>query len=217
MSNNKDDYVVLLHGIGRDAGILNELESYLNRHDYETHNETYPSTMYSILSLAHHIYLRIQHDFPDRQRRIHFVAHSMGGILARVIISKYRPANLGRVVMIGPPNKGSAIIDRLKQFKFFHRIMGPAALQLSAEDKSFVKSLPPVDYDVGVIAGNQSSEPWFSLFLSGENDGKVTVDSTRLEGMKDHIVIPASHVGLVSHDETLKQVLHFLEQGEFER
>ena len=148
---------------------------------------------------------------------VHFVCHSMGGLLARVIISRYRPQRLGRVVMLGTPNGGSEIADRLKNVSLYRAWFGPAGAQLVTRRDAATDALfPPVDYPVGIIAGNRSIYPIASaLLLPKPNDGRVSVENTRLEGMADHIVIASPHPWLPSHARAIEQTIAFLRNGRF--
>jgi len=147
---------------------------------------------------------------------LHFVAHSMGGLLTRVYVAHYRPATLGRVVMLGTPNGGSEVADLLKRFAIFRAFYGPAGQQLTTEQDDRLTSLPPPDYAVGVIAGIGSLDPIASRFiLPRPNDGRVSVQRAKLAGMTDHTTVLASHTGLIRHPVAIDQTITFLRDGRF--
>jgi pimeloyl-ACP methyl ester carboxylesterase len=148
---------------------------------------------------------------------LHFVTHSMGGLLARVYVSRHRPASLGKVVMLGPPNNGSEIADFLQNRAIYRGYFGPAGQQLTTRHGSSLPTLlGPVDYPLGVIAGNRPINPVLSgLLLPGPNDGKVTVRSTELEGMTDHVVVPAAHSWMMGNAIVIAQTIVFLRDGRF--
>lgn len=212
------DYVVLLHGIGRGSFVMHKLQKHLQALNYDVYSDNYASTDHPIEQLAEHVFERVLQQCHDQNRRIHFVGYSMGGLITRVIIEQFQPENLGRVVMIAPPNQGSEVADFLKEYKIYQKRFGPAGQQLGTGYESIIHKLGPITFELGVIAGNKTVDPWFSWFLlPGENDGKVTVESTKLEGMTDHIVLPASHTFIPLKQDTLNQVAHFLQHGEFLR
>ena len=212
------DYVVLLHGISRTQRVMRNMAQYLEDKGYAVYNDHYKSTSFVIETLVDHIYERVKLNCPDSQKTIHFVGHSMGAIIIRCLIAKYRPQPLGRVVMLAPPNHGSHLVDFMKRFSFYRRLYGPAGQQLGTDNAGVINRLPPIDYDVGIIAGDRSIDLLFSWFiLSGKNDGKITVEETKLDGMQDHIVLPATHTFMPSNSKVIKQTAHFLKDGRFFR
>jgi len=139
----------------------------------------------------------------------------MGGILIRQYLESGNIDRLGRVVMLGPPNQGSEVVDVYRKFPGFKWIGGPAGLQLGTGEASIPRSLGPVTVDVGIIAGTRSINPILSAILPDSDDGKVSVESTREEGMNDHLELPVNHVFMMRNGEVIEQVIHFLENGEF--
>jgi pimeloyl-ACP methyl ester carboxylesterase len=208
--------VVLLHGIARTSRSLGKLEHALQQTGFATLNLGYPSRRKPLDQLADHIHPAVA-DFAERNNGpIHFVGHSMGGLLARVYVAKYRPARLGRVVMLGTPNRGSEVADLLKGLYLYRSFYGPAGLQLTTEPDHMLKSLPALDYAVGIVAGNRSIDPISSHFiLPRPNDGRVSVASSKLDGMADHITIKAFHAGLPRHRIAINQTIAFLREGRF--
>lgn len=218
MNHSSHELVVLLHGIRKKPRAMNKLARFLDELGYVICNLGYPSTSFSIEELADHVYQQLQETCPSPYQKIHFVSHSMGGIIIRILLSKYHFENLGRVVMIAPPHKGSEVADFLSNYKFYKKIFGPAGQQLGTGEKSFGEQLGPINYDLGIIAGDRTLDPWFSWFiLPDKGDGKVTVESTKLEGMKDHMIIPASHFMISRKKETLWQVAYFLRHASFDK
>lgn len=196
---------------------MRSLAKFLKAQGYPVLNVDYPSTRIPLESLIEHINRQVQGFNRDHQRKIHFVGYSLGGLLARGVIHRNRPPNLGRVVQLAPPNQGSEVADFWKNNFIFKWIFGPAGQDLGAEEKSFARVLGPVDFELGVISGNRTWDPVSSAMIQGPNDGKVSVESTRVPGLTDHIVIPATHTFIIYNREAWKQTLHFIECGKFNR
>ena len=108
-------------------------------------------------------------------RRLHFVTHSLCGIMVRAYLAWAKPENLGHVVMLGPPNKGSEVVDAMQALAAFDWVNGPAGRQLGTDASSFPNRLPRVNFSLGIIAGTVSFNPVYSNFIDGPDDGKVSV------------------------------------------
>jgi triacylglycerol lipase len=122
------------------------------------------------------------------------------------------------VVMLAPPNGGSELVDLLKHWPVYRRLNGPAGLQLGTDVDSVPNQLGPVrDVAVGIIAGDRSFNPLFSTIIPGRNDGKVSVERTRLAGMSDHLTVHSSHTWLMWRSGVISQVKSFLRTGAFAR
>lgn len=210
------DGVVLLHGISRTALSFRKMQTALEAAGFATLNIDYPSRHHALEALAEHINPAVIQLAANTEGQIHFVGHSMGGLLARVYISRYRPQRLGRVVMLGTPNGGSEIADRLKNVSLYRAWFGPAGEQLvTTRDAATSALFPPVDYPVGIIAGNRSVDPTAALFLQKPHDGRVSVENTKLDGMTDHIVIGTAHPWLPGNRVAIAQTIAFLKDGRF--
>lgn len=206
--------VVLLHGIARTRASLRSLERALQASGFATLNIDYASRKKPIAALADDIHPEVAR-FAEREAPLHFVAHSMGGLVARAYLAKYRPARLAGLVMLGTPNGGSEVADFLSGSWLYRSFYGPAGLELTTATRT--NADPVSDYPVGVIAGNRFIDPVAGLFvLPKPNDGRVSVHSAMLAGMADHIVVKASHTRLPRHAIAIEQTIAFLRDGRFQ-
>jgi pimeloyl-ACP methyl ester carboxylesterase len=212
------EIVVLLHGIFRSKIDMHPMAKYLQGKGYATINILYPSREQSLEDSSDFVHNKITNDpnyNPDA--KLNFVTHSMGGLITRYYIMRHKPKNLGKVVMLGPPNTGSEFADWLSDVKIlapaYKALYGPAGEQLRTDYKHIDGD---ITYPLGVIAGNASINPLAPWVLPGAHDGIVPVERTRIEGMTDHIVMPTSHSFMMFNSVVMKQALNFLKDGRFD-
>jgi pimeloyl-ACP methyl ester carboxylesterase len=210
--------VILLHGLARTGRSMRAMADALTTAGYAVVNVDYPSRTAAIETLAATVIPdALQSSAAVSAKKIHFVTHSMGGILVRCYLKDRAIDRLGRVVMFGPPNQGSEVVDRLSAYKIFSWINGPAGAQLGTGPDSVPCRLGPVNFELGVIAGDRSINWINSLMISGPDDGKVSVERTKIEGMRDHLTIHATHPFLMKNRRVIAQTLAFLKNGRFDR
>jgi pimeloyl-ACP methyl ester carboxylesterase len=210
------DSVVLLHGLGRSAAAMKPLANHLRAAGFTVHNLDYPSTDHTPDELVAWLDDALLKCCERTQGALHFVTHSLGGILVRAQLEVKRPARLGRVVQIAPPNHGSEIVDSLVGNPLFEVVLGPTGSDLGTGPDSFPNRIGAPDYEIGIIAGSASINPVGAVLLPEENDGTVSVASARLEGATDFIVVEANHTFIMQEPEVAEQVIHFIREGRFD-
>jgi hypothetical protein len=213
--------VVLLHGIGHTLWNMVFIEKALKDAGYKTFNLSYPSLKHDIRTLSSWLDSKVAcSQVWQNSPKVHFVTHSMGGLVAGFYLDTKRDEipedKMGRVVMLGPPHGGSEVADFLKGNPLYKWVFGPAGQELTTQVRTNEKITPW--YELGIIAGKQNWVYPFGLYcIKDENDGCVSVTSTRIEGMKDHIIMPVLHGFMGWSPEVHEQVIHFLQTGYFSR
>jgi len=209
--------VILLHGLCRTRRSMVAMERALTEAGYKVRNVDYPSRTASVQKLADDAIGKAVGDCQrDGATKIDFVTHSLGGILVRSYLARHTILSLGRVVMLAPPNQGSEIVDKLGWLFLFKWINGPAGNELGTDKNSLPNKLGPANFSVGIIAGDRSINWINSLLIPGRDDGKVSVERTKLDGMSDHIVTHATHPFIMQNREAVRQTVQFLRVGEFD-
>jgi len=209
--------VVLLHGLARTSSSLNTMQKALDEEGYLTANIDYPSRQHEIAALAD---MAVEDGLTacragENVETIHFVTHSLGGILVRQYLRNKSIDELGRVVMMGPPNQGSNAADDLQGLPGFDWLNGPAGHQLGKGEASVPLALGPVDFELGVIAGNRSIDPVTSAVLENPDDGRVSIEDTKIEGMDDFVIVDHSHAFMMRMRTPIELTKNFLRTGKF--
>jgi triacylglycerol lipase len=209
------EHVILLHGLGETPWQMALIEGALKTAGYGVSNLRYPSTEAGTAELAERHVRPLFERFADVPA-MHFVTHSLGGIMMRYLLQDWRPANLGRIVMLAPGHHGSQILELYRRTRLFKEVYGPAGQEVGMDDHCFSCFLDNhVDYELGIVAGTVSGDPLANLVLPWPHDGRLAVESTRIDGMRDHTLVPATHDHVTYHPLAISQVLHFLKHGQF--
>jgi hypothetical protein len=213
----QNEQVILLHGLCRTSRSMVKMERALTEAGYKVRNVDYPSRSAPIEKLADDAIGKAVVDCKnDGATKIDFVTHSLGGILVRSYLARHAIPNLGRVVMLAPPNQGSEVVDKLGWLFLFKWLNGPAGNELGTDKNSTPNKLGPANFPVGIIAGDRSINWINSLLIPGSDDGKVSVERTKLADMTGHIVIHATHPFIMKNREAIRQTIQFLRTGNFD-
>ena len=217
-SAQSETCVILLHGLGRTPLSMLPLKFALDLAGYRTVNQGYPSLVQPIEELAGtHVAEALAKCASAPDAPVHFVAHSLGGILVRQYLQDHEVPYGSRMVMLGPPNHGSELVDEFADDPWF-TVMGPAALQLGTGNSGLPANLEPVSLEIGIIAGTRTSFDALLLQsapLPEPNDGKVSLDSAGLPEMQDFLAVDETHTFILTDGDVMEQVVAFLENGRF--
>lgn len=215
-----NEHVILLHGLCRTSASMTKMERALTQAGYHVWNIDYPSRTNTVAGLSESVVpAAIRECRKTGAERVHFVGHSLGAILIRDYLARHEVAEVGRVVMLGPPNRGSEVVDKLGSWWLFRKINGPAGCELGTTPDSAPNRIAPLHSNiaVGIIAGNRSINWINSLMIPGPDDGKVSVDRTRLKDATGHLVLRTAHPFLMKNAIAIQQTIRFLRDGQFER
>jgi len=210
----RKETVVLLHGLGRSARNMLILKWRLQARGYHVCNVDYDTRVEALDQAIDAVHDALGECVAPKSR-VHFVTHSLGGIVLRGLLARHPIPLAGRAVMLAPPNSGSEIADHFREIPIASAVLGPLAGQLGTRDEDLPKRLPSPSIPFGVIAGDQWINPAGPLWLPSPHDGTVSVESTRLAGMEDHIVLPYTHTFIMHPAVVANQIDHFLRDGEF--
>lgn len=207
--------LVLLHGLGRTSRSMRRMAREGERRGYCVRRLDYPSRRAGVLTHAEQIGRTLAAMPTDDP--LHVVTHSMGGIVLRAAVARgWVPAErIGRVVMLAPPNGGSELADWLGRTRLLRFVLGPAGPELRTGPEGIPGALPPVSFEVGIIAGAVPRRMLAASHFEGPNDGKVSVQRARVAGMRELLVVSRGHTLIMNAPEVIAQAFHFLAHGAF--
>ena len=191
------------------------LESRLRKAGFRVVSFGYPSTSEEMEVLVDRLESEVARCCEHEAEAVHFVTHSMGGILVRSYLDQQPFAYQGRVVMLSPPSQGSEVIDAFADSPMLRSVLGPAGSKLGTDSTSIPSQLGPVRFSLGIITGDRSLNPLYSWLIPGPDDGKVGVDRARVEGAADFLVVPATHTFIMNRRQVAEEVVYFLQHGQF--
>ena len=209
--------VVLAHGLGRTPASMAILANRLEEAGFRVVRFGYPSRSEPMEALVDRLRDEVERCCGDDPRHVHFVTHSMGGVLVRSYLSRRPEPHEGRVVMLSPPNRGSEIVDAFADSELLRSFLGPAGSRLGTRPDGIANQLGPVRFSLGIIAGRRSMNPIGSWLIPGPDDGTVGVDRADIEGSSSFLVLPATHTFIMNRRDVADDVVHFLRHGRFRR
>jgi len=207
--------VIVVHGLGRTPASMAILTARLERAGLRVVNFGYPSTAEPIEALTARLRDEVVRCCAREADSVHFVTHSMGGVLVWTYLSGRPTAHQGRVVMLAPPSQGSEVVDAFSDSPLLRSILGPAGARLGTDTANATRHLGAARFSLGIIAGDRSLNPIGSWIIPGPDDGKVGVDRARIEGAADFMVLPATHTFIMNRSDVAEEVVHFLRHGRF--
>jgi len=206
--------VVLLHGILDQPYTMLKLENGLSDQGYSVLSINYPTIKTDIDSITNLLYGHIN-PLENKYKKIHFVTHSMGGLVIRAYLNKFPCKRYGKLVMIAPPNKGAILADRFDEFILYKWILGKTGQKLGKDKDDYWNMFPVPEIPFGIISGGMKNKKGVNPLIPGDDDGIVGVEETQIKGAQDSIIIKGLHSSILWKDRTLNQVKQFIEQGEF--
>jgi len=210
------DTVVLIHGLARTHRSMSKMGKALRAEGFSTVFLSHPSRKHNLDILSQqYIVPELKEILSAAHEPVHFVTHSMGGILLRLALPHLAVENISRIVMLAPPNHGSEIVEKMCKFAWFRSFFGPAALELNTANQDFLKKLPPLPNHCGIIAGDRSAFHLFDKVLPRPHDGTVSVASTREAGASAYLILHFSHPFIMRADRVITETIHFLQTGKF--
>ncbi len=208
---------IVLHGLGRTSYSMNKVARSLRSKRFLVINESYPSTKYSLNELSDVVPGKMDKCRARGATALYFVTHSLGAILVRQHFQDHFEPDVNAVVMLAPPNHGSPVVDAFRERWWFKWFTGLPGQEMGTGPDDFPPRLKPMGLPLGIIAGDRSSDPWFSYLFDEPNDGKLTVESTKLPEMWDHLVVDEGHTFMMNSNEVIHQILYFFDNLKFER
>lgn len=203
--------VILVHGIIRSSKSFSKMESVLRDAGYHVFGFDYPSTRVEIPTSAGYLHQAI--DSLEGVTEINLVGHSMGGLVVRSYLKEHRDPRIKRMVMLGVPNQGARIASLLQTNVLYRTLYGPAGQQLIEDPDGMIAELPTPDFEFAIISGARGNAQGFNPLVPGDDDGTVSLESTRLPGAADFLTVKAMHSFLMNAPEVITATERFLMTG----
>ena len=215
-----EQQIIILHGLGRTPISMQKIKKALDSQGYKVLNIGYSVLSASFEDALSQILEKID-NWIEPDKTVHLVGHSFGGILIRGILAKRKDFKYGRCVMIGSPNKGTAIASYVLSHKVLKHITPPVTKELTP-DSELLKLLPEPEIETGIIAGSKPYNlvipvSWFykKATNNAPGDGVVEISNTQCSNMSDFIIMPLHHSFMMWNSELIEQISHFLKHASF--
>lgn len=207
--------VILVHGIIRSSRSFDKMRKRLVREGYQVFGFNYPSTRVPITDASR--YLERVLLSLEGIEEIDFVVHSMGGLVVRCYLKNCEKPDprINRMVMLGVPNQGAGIADKVKSWPVYKLLYGPAGQQLVTDSEGLIPQLPVPEFEFGIVAGARGTEKGFNPLIPGDDDGTVELEHTKLPGAADFMKVSALHSFLMGHPVVIDATIRFLKEGKF--
>ena len=205
--NKTQKVAVLIHGLGLRKESLNCLVPLLKKEGFQTVQFGYSAMLEPLESCADKLHKVLE----EYEGEKFFVTHSMGGILLRLYQQKYNN-EIAKAVMLAPPNKGAQIVDSLKKINT-SALLGVNGKRLHTGCDGLPQSLPDIKGKTMTVAGTKKSIlGYFPLmfFMKEQNDGVISVQSTKMDSSSVHLEVPAYHLRIMKNKEVQKSIIEFL-------
>jgi hypothetical protein len=215
--------IVVLHGLFRTRSSMANLGGALSKSgDYKTFCVGYPTTRGSVESHARSLDNVVRS--LEGISEINFIAHSLGNLVVRHWLNDFAAAertlpkgqSFGRMVMLAPPNRQPKLATILVRGTVANFVAGPAAEAMATGWEKLEPKLATPRFEFGVLAGGKADGKGFNPLLPGDDDGVVTVESTRLPGARDFRVLPVLHSFFMNDKRVHEYAMRFFEHGHFE-
>lgn len=209
----REEAVVLVHGLGRSPSSMLILGQRLEWAGYRVEIARYASLTAPFSEQVETVQRAVDQCCADASK-VHLVGHSLGALVIRGYLVEHRPDSLGRVVLLAPPNQGSLFVDWLEEMQLASDMLGPVGSALGTDTTDLPATLPLPDYEVGIIAGNRSTQPIGPPAIPGPDDGIISIEQARIRDVP-MLVLPRSHAFIANSRHTASAVIRFLRTGGF--
>lgn len=204
--------VILVHGMGRSSKSWPALRKRFEDAGYLVVGFDYPSTRCSISESAEYLAKTITS--LEGVEEISFVTHSMGGLVTRAYLANGRDDRIRRMVMLGVPNRGAEMADKVASLPLYQWICGPGGCELVTDPNGLIAALPTPDFEFAIVSGGRGTIDGYNPLIPGDDDGTVTVSSTRLPGASDFLLVEgAMHSFLMFNEQIIDATVRFVETG----